>query len=204
MAILKPTTLIILLIMLNVTAACAQNYLRNLIQKRSKEKIELTAGDRAPLKSDELIYLRHFQPDSTWILSGEVRFHSDTTSIPFATSSGKTKYFEKRATIRFTRGNETFELTAFRNAQYRGKPEMESSLFIPFTDRTNGNSTYEGGRYLDVSSKDVKEGKLAVDFNLCYNPYCAYSSGYNCPVPPAENRLSIEIPVGEQAFAKPH
>ena len=195
---------ILFLILAGTLSMRAQNYERNLIQVRSKEKIELTQGDRAPLKSDELIYLRHFQPDSTWILSGEVRFHSDTTSIPFATSSGKTKYFEKRATIRFTRGNETFELTAFRNAQYRGKPEMESSLFIPFTDRTNGNSTYEGGRYLDVSSKDVKEGKLAVDFNLCYNPYCAYSSGYNCPVPPAENRLSIEIPVGEQAFAKPH
>lgn len=182
----------------------AQNYARNLIQERSKEKIELTEGDRAPLKSDELIYVRHFQPDSTWILSGEVRFHSDTTSIQFATSSGKVKYFEKRAMLRFTRGNETFELTAYRNVQYRGKPEMESALFIPFTDRTNGNSTYEGGRYLDVSSKDIKDGKLLVDFNLCYNPYCAYSSGYNCPIPPAENRLSIEIPVGEQAFAKPH
>ena len=182
----------------------AQNYARNINRERSTAKIELTQGDRAPLKSDELIYVKHFQPDSTWVLDGKVRFHSDTTSIPFATSSGKTKYFEKRAIIRFSRGKETFELTAYRNIQYRGKPELESSLFIPFTDRSNGNTTYAGGRYLDISAQDIKEDKIRIDFNLCYNPYCAYSAGYNCPVPPAENRLKIEIPVGEQAFSKPH
>jgi uncharacterized protein (DUF1684 family) len=182
----------------------AQNYARNINLERSSSKIELTQGDRAPLKSDDLIYVRHFQPDSTWVLDGEVRFHTDTTSIPFSTSSGKTKYFEKRAIIRFSRGKETFELTAYRNIQYRNKPELESSLFIPFTDRSNGNTTYAGGRYLDISARDIKEDKIRIDFNLCYNPYCAYSTGYNCPVPPAENRLNIEIPVGEQAFSKPH
>ncbi len=182
----------------------AQNYARNLNRERSNAKIELTQGERAPLKNEDLIYIRHFQPDSTWILDGEVIFHSDTTSIPFATSSGKIKKFEKRAIIRFTRDKESFELSAYRNIQYRGNPEMESSLFIPFTDRSNGRNTYEGGRYLDISAKEIKDGKVRVDFNLCYNPYCAYSTGFNCPVPPAENRLTIEIPVGEQAFVKPH
>ena len=182
----------------------AQNYARNLNRERSNAKIELTHGDRAPLKSEDLIYIRHFVPDSTWILDGEVTFLSDTTSIPFATSSGKIKYFEKRAIIRFTRDTVTFQLSAYRNIQYRGKPEYESSLFIPFTDRSNGNKTYEGGRYIDISAKEIQDGKIRIDFNLCYNPYCAYSIGYNCPVPPAENRLSIEIPVGEQAFSKPY
>lgn len=182
----------------------AQNYARNLNRERSNAKIELTQGERAPLKNEDLIYIRHFQPDSTWILDGEVIFHSDTTSIPFATSSGKIKKFEKRAIIRFTRDKESFELSAYRNILYRGNPEMESSLFIPFTDRSNGRNTYEGGRYLDISAKEIKDGKVRVDFNLCYNPYCAYSTGFNCPVPPAENRLTIEIPAGEQAFVKPH
>jgi hypothetical protein len=202
---MRKSKYIILFLLLNAYLhSPAQNYARNINRERSTAKIELTQGDRAPLKSDDLIYVRHFQPDSTWVLDGKVRFHSDTTSIPFATSSGKTKYFEKRAIIRFSRGKETFELTAYRNIQYRGKPELESSLFIPFTDRSNGNTTYAGGRYLDISAQDIKEDKIRIDFNLCYNPYCAYSAGYNCPVPPAENRLKIEIPVGEQAFSKPH
>ncbi|MFN5370800.1 MAG: DUF1684 domain-containing protein [Bacteroidia bacterium] len=202
---MRKSKYIILFLLLNAYLhSPAQNYARNINRERSTAKIELTQGDRAPLKSDELIYVKHFQPDSTWVLDGEVRFHTDTTSIPFATSSGKTKYFEKRAIIRFSRGKETFELTAYRNIQYRNKPELEFSLFIPFTDRSNGNTTYAGGRYLDISARDIKEDKIRIDFNLCYNPYCAYSAGYNCPVPPAENRLNIEIPVGEQAFSKPH
>jgi uncharacterized protein (DUF1684 family) len=186
------------------SSSFAQNYAQSLIKERSNEKIALTEGNRAPLKSDELIYIRHFQPDSTWIIEGIVEYIADTTSIPFQTSSGKIKYFEKRALIRFQKGSEEFRLTAYRNVKDRGNAEREASLFIPFTDRSNGNTTYEGGRYLDVSANDIKAGKLLVDFNRCYNPYCAYSTGFNCPVPPAENRLSIEIPVGEQAFAKPH
>jgi uncharacterized protein (DUF1684 family) len=196
--------LLFLITALHTTSISAQNYAENLMMERSRAKIALTEGNRAPLKSDELIYIRHFQPDSTWLIQGLVEFIGDTTSIPFQTSSGKIKYFEKRALIRFQRGNEEFRLTAYRNVKDRGNSESEASLFIPFTDRSNGDSTYEGGRYINASANDIKEGKLLVDFNRCYNPYCAYSSGFNCPVPPAENRLSIAIPVGEQAFAKPH
>jgi uncharacterized protein (DUF1684 family) len=196
--------LLFLITALHTTSISAQNYAENLMMERSRAKIALTEGNRAPLKSDELIYIRHFQPDSTWLIQGLVEFIGDTTSIPFQTSSGKIKYFEKRALIRFQRGNEEFRLTAYRNVKDRGNSESEASLFIPFTDRSNGDSTYEGGRYINASANDIKEGKLLVDFNRCYNPYCAYSSGFNCPVPPAENRLSIAIPVGEQSFAKPH
>jgi len=196
--------LLYLITALPTTSTSAQNYTENLMMERSRAKIALTEGNRAPLKSDELIYIRHFQPDSTWLIQGLVELIGDTTSIPFQTSSGKIKYFEKRALIRFQRGNEEFRLTAYRNVKDRGNPESEASLFIPFTDRSNGDSTYEGGRYINASANDIKEGKLLVDFNRCYNPYCAYSSGFNCPVPPAENRLSIAIPVGAKSFAKPH
>jgi uncharacterized protein (DUF1684 family) len=204
MPLIKYLILKLTLTLLISNSLIAQNYTQRLTNERSLKKIALTEGNRAPLKSDEIIYIRHFQPDSTWIIQGLVEFIGDTTSIPFQTSSGKIKYFEKRALIRFKRGNEEFRLTAYRNVKDRGNSESEASLFIPFTDRSNGDSTYEGGRYINASANDIKEGKLLVDFNRCYNPYCAYSSGFNCPVPPAENRLSIEIPVGEQSFAKPH
>jgi uncharacterized protein (DUF1684 family) len=204
MPLIKYLILKLTLTLLISNSLIAQNYTQRLTNERLLNKIALTEGNRAPLKSDELIYIRHFQPDSTWIIQGLVEFIGDTTTIPFQTSSGKIKYFEKRALIRFQRGNEEFRLTAYRNVKDRGNPESEASLFIPFTDRSNGDSTYEGGRYINASANDIKEGKLRIDFNRCYNPYCAYSSGFNCPVPPAENRLSIAIPVGEQAFAKPH
>jgi hypothetical protein len=65
---------------------------------------------------------------------------------------------------------------------------------------TNYETTYGGGRYIDLSLKDIKEGKITLDFNKCYNPYCAYSDGFSCPIPPSENYLSTEIRAGEKVF----
>jgi uncharacterized protein (DUF1684 family) len=75
-------------------------------------------------------------------------------------------------------------------------------LFIPFNDLTNYEETYGGGRYLDVSTTDIVNGKMVVDFNKSYNPYCAYSDGYNCPIPPDANKLQVTIKAGEKNYGK--
>lgn len=86
-------------------------------------------------------------------------------------------------TLRFVLGDAFHELKAFR---------MGNSLFIPFTD--THEKSYGGGRYLDI---DIVEDKpLFLDFNFAYTPYCAYSSHYDCPLVPKENRLPVEIPAG--------
>ena len=71
----------------------------------------------------------------------------------------------------------------------------EDSLQIFFKDRTNGRESYPIGRYLDLDALD--DGGYLVDFNRAYNPACAFSPHYNCPVPPPENRLVVAIRAGE-------
>src|SRR5262249_59034997 len=77
-------------------------------------------------------------------------------------------------------------------------------VFVPFRDTTNGDTTYGGGRYLldTIKHADLGQvgGRLVIDFNYAYNPSCAYNSRRGCPLAPAENRLPIPIPAGEQAF----
>jgi uncharacterized protein len=73
--------------------------------------------------------------------------------------------------------------------------------FLPFRDGTAGRETYTLGRYLDPQERP--DGKLAVDFNYAYNPYCAYGEGWSCPIPPAENVVADRIEAGERAF-RPH
>jgi len=77
-------------------------------------------------------------------------------------------------------------------------------IFLPFRDQTNSNGTYGGGRYLLDSIKHADlgqaDGRLVIDFNFAYNPSCAYDSRWHCPLAPAENRLPIAIPAGEQDF----
>ena len=80
--------------------------------------------------------------------------------------------------------------------------QLKDYLFIPFMDATTGDETYESGRYFDFSINDIKGNMLVVDFNKGYNPYCAYTVGYNCPVPPKENRINVAILAGEKKYLK--
>ena len=118
---------------------------------------------------------------------------SESTAIDLTTSRGLQKRFAIAGELRFELGGQSHTLTAFRS---EGAPASEPML-VPFTDTTNGDSTYPVGRYLQVES----DGATAViDFNRATNPWCAYSPHYNCPVPPASNRLPIAIEAGERSF----
>jgi uncharacterized protein (DUF1684 family) len=75
---------------------------------------------------------------------------------------------------------------------------------LAFTDLTNGEDTYGGGRYIDLYISDIAEGHITIDFNKAYNPYCAYSDGYNCPIPPASNSINLEIKAGEKMYKGPY
>lgn len=74
-------------------------------------------------------------------------------------------------------------------------------LFLPFRDKTSGDTTYGGGRYLldTVKGADLggSEGRLVIDFNYAYHPSCAYNSQWSCPLAPEANWLSGPIDAGE-------
>jgi uncharacterized protein (DUF1684 family) len=74
-----------------------------------------------------------------------------------------------------------------------GVGEKDISVF--FTDATTGKQSYSVGRYIDP--KPLPDGRYVLDFNFCYNPACAYSEHYNCPIPPRENHLEVAIAAGE-------
>lgn len=76
----------------------------------------------------------------------------------------------------------------------------DGNFFLPFKDKTAPTETYGGGRFLDLPLTNVKNNRLRVDFNLAYNPYCAYNEDFACPIPTAENTLPIRIEAGEKIF----
>jgi uncharacterized protein (DUF1684 family) len=82
---------------------------------------------------------------------------------------------------------------------YRG---TDGDLFLPLRDATSGDETYGAGRYLEPLMLD--DGRVLVDFNYLYNPYCAYNDAWSCPLPPRENWLTVPIRAGEKAFAADH
>ncbi|MBM3150751.1 MAG: DUF1684 domain-containing protein [Chloroflexi bacterium] len=78
----------------------------------------------------------------------------------------------------------------------------DDGLYFNFTDLTNGDTTYRGGRSLETGLPEG--GKVALDFNLAHNPPCAYTDFATCPLPPEDNRLAVRIEAGEQAFPREH
>lgn len=107
--------------------------------------------------------------------------------------------------IHFKINDTTVSLNIYQSQDLMVTKEYKDHLFIPFTDLTTGEGSYESGRYIDLEINDIKNNSVVLDFNKAYNPYCAYVAGkFNCPIPPAENNLSIAILAGEKTYGKSH
>lgn len=119
------------------------------------------------------------------------------------TSGTSDKIFRTYGKINFIIDDRPLELKIYQSQSLMVSDEHRDHLFLPFTDQTSGISTYEGGRYIDLNIHDIQQNRVTIDFNKAYNPYCVYTTGYNCPIPPAENYLDIAIPAGEKNFRKP-
>jgi uncharacterized protein (DUF1684 family) len=111
------------------------------------------------------------------------------------TSNFKTKEYRVYGKLKFTLKGKAFEIPVYQSQRHMNIEEYKDYLFFPFNDLTNGKSTYTAGRYIEL--RIPTEGNMIMlDFNQAYNPYCAYSDNYSCPVIPAENFIDLEINAG--------
>ena len=174
-------------------------YAEKMAAHRSRYAVDLITGERAPLKARDTAYLDFFPPDPAYCVTAEFIPTPGEQPFEMPTSSGRTKTFVQHGWVRFSFGNDTLQLAVYRNLMLL-QDVYKDHLFLPFRDGSNGETTYGGGRYIDLSLQDIADGKIRVDFNLAYNPYCAFSEGYNCPIPPPVNRLEMKVEAGEKAF----
>ena len=125
-------------------------------------------------------------------LRAEITDVLDRAAMIMPTSTGGQREMRRVGALEFTLKGQTLKLTAFVEAN---APNVDH-LFVPFTDLTSGTETYPAGRYLDLDRNAT--GLYAIDFNRAYHPFCYYNPTYDCPYPPAENRLKIPIRAGER------
>lgn len=96
----------------------------------------------------------------------------------------------------FTLNDKQFRLPIYQSKDLMASAEYADYLFFPFSDLTNGKESYSGGRYIDLKIPPQGQEWIIIDFNQAYNPYCAYSHKYSCPLVPEANQMDIEIPAG--------
>ncbi|RMA57895.1 DUF1684 domain-containing protein [Ulvibacter antarcticus] len=132
----------------------------------------------------------------------EAIFNRTPDEKPFLmpTTTDRLPEYVKYGEAQFEIDGKQFKLDLFQSTTPYEEEGYEDYLFLPFTDLTSGDGSYGGGRFLDAR---IPEGKtIFIDFNKAYNPYCAYSIKYSCPIPPKQNDLLIRIEAGVKDFGK--
>ncbi len=112
---------------------------------------------------------------------------ADGLSVQVGTTDGVERSYRRAATATVEIDQQPVMLTLYDTGQ--------EGLFLPFRDATSGTETYGAGRYLDL--RPSGDETITIDFNLAYNPFCAYDEAYSCPLPPHENWLQVAIRAGE-------
>ncbi len=110
------------------------------------------------------------------------------------TTGNKKKEYVKYGEALFSLMGKEYKLSLYQSIDLAAKRQFRNYIFVPFHDATNGKETYGGGRYIDLTIP--KGDSILIDFNKAYHPYCAYTKGYNCPIPPKENYLPIKVEAG--------
>lgn len=191
-------TLLILFILPVIGASGQSTYTDSLNDYQALYKKNL-----ADIIQFDTAFVRFYAPNPAWRVLAKVELLDKQPFFPMRTSSGEPKQARKYARISFMLNKKVYRLFAYQLSMLLESEEHKDNFFIPFLDAGSGASHYGGGRYLDFKTGDIDNKTLVIDFNKAYNPYCAFASGYSCPIPPRENVVNTLVKAGEKAFAKP-
>ncbi len=163
----------------------------NLIERSGRYALRVRDANAAT--RTKFAGIDYYPADPSWRIEARFEPHPDGTTIPIANVVNQIEETPNPGAVVFEREGATWRLEALA--------EDDGSLFFVFSDRTSGRDTYGGGRQLDAAA--AKDGKVIMDFNLAYNPPCAFNDYSTCPLPPPENRLKLVVSAGEKKYKRP-
>ena len=193
---------VVVLFLFNISSSRAQSYPETITKYQAQYVKDLLAEPRHPIIPSDTRFIHFYNADPAYCVMAS--FTETHGSKPFLvpTHSGKQKPFREYGVLTFSVHDTSLVLHVYQIVNLIDEHGNNDELFIPFNDLTNYDATFAGGRYIDLSKKDIVNGRIQLDFNKCYNPYCAYAEGFSCPIPPQENYLPIAILAGEKMFSK--
>lgn len=183
---------IVLAIIVFTIFGSESNYIEQITKLRHRYEENLKVIDESPFKGKDFEGLKYYEPNSDYRVDAKRVLLTGEEFVTLATSTGTTRKYVKQALLIFELNGVTDTLTLLQNL------EDPSDLFLPFTDETSGGDTYGAGRYLPL--EPVSKEEIELDFNRAFNPYCAYSAEYSCPMPPRENHINTKVEAGEKNY----
>ena len=170
-----------------------KTFIQNINDQRIEKNEDMYKSESSPLfNSDKKI--QYFPPNIDFKVLAKINRLTNNDTIQFMTSKGTPKLYLKFALLEFKLKGKIHKLPIYKPFKQSDKNE----ILLCFNDKTNGISTYEGGRYIDINFKNAQ--RIEIDFNKAYNPFCVYNAKYLCPIPPKENFIDEEIIAGEKIY----
>jgi len=175
----------------DLIAANPQQYIAKITRERESKDDQFRTTKDSPIQDKDTFHgLHYFEIDPAYRVKAFITpYEKEDKTVELPYTDGSTTTYERIGYANFTINGVAQKLLLLKN---------ESVISVLFKDATSGKETYGGGRYLDYPASKMKGDSLVLDFNTAYNPYCVYAPTYACPVPPAENTLSVAIRAGEQ------
>ena len=176
-----------------------QSYRESVADVRAERVRFLKSSEQSPFQQFDKKYqpVAYFPIDAEYKVRANLERIQSPTRIAVQNSDGSSTTYSRFAYAKFKLAGQELRLLILKPAGFGALP---NTYFTAFADNTSGDTSYGGGRYLDL---DIgKSDNIEIDFNLAYNPYCAYVEEYSCPFPPPENVLPLKIEAGEMAY--PH
>lgn len=174
------------------------SYRAELKKERAEKDMYMRSADDSPFAGNPESFtgLKYYEPDMRFRITAQLTEIKDRKAVLLQTSDGKQESYVEYAYAEFDFGgfhNKLLILESMSVGPLKGR------LFLAFGDETSAGETYGAGRYLDVA-KMPGAATILLDFNKAYNPYCAYSEKFSCPLPPKENLLEIAVRAGEKTY----
>lgn len=170
-----------------------EDYIEEIKKEREEQDLFMRNSSESPFYGNVESYkgLDHYQIDIKYKIKARFFDIPSKAIRKLPTSDNLTREYLEYGYAEFTLFDKNQKLLILENVS-------DETLFLAFGDETSAETTYGAGRYLDV--KHDGSNSITLDFNLAYNPYCAYSDKFSCPLPPRENLLSIPIEAGEKTY----
>ncbi len=176
----------------------AADYNASIEQDRMEKEEYMKNGEGSPFAKDDTPFagLNYFPINEKFNIKADLEPIEKKKVIILGTSDGLEQRYLEYAFAVFTIDGIEHKLLIL---EVMDMGPQRGQLFLAFADETSGIETYGAGRYLDVK-KVPAATSLQLDFNLAYNPYCAYTDSFSCPFPPKENVLKVAILAGEKKY----
>ncbi|BAO74578.1 DUF1684 domain-containing protein [Winogradskyella sp. PG-2] len=170
---------------------------------QQKMNADFKDATKSPLKAKDLKVFKRldfFSIDSIFAVEAILNRTPESEWFNMKTTTGTLRKERIYGILNFELKDRKFQLNVYQGEEVIQEEDYKDYLFLPFLDNTNGTSSYDGGRYIDLR---IPQGNtIELDFNKSYNPYCAYNDKYSCPIVPRSNYLDIKIEAGTKNYIK--